>query len=178
MKERMDDPSSKELTIGSIPKVRAPEKIVRWKIIKIGQRANYLIVREDHLDLVYINFQGLLNGLTRDDLQELYKLMMQKYGNERPEEEFERVLWGDLKTMFDPPSTENEVWKYVHQQQVVSWRYFSSCAVHYLTLEAVHIYMLTEVVYPQPPRVCKVMLEKKLLGDRQDEHCYQLLKMI
>ncbi|GJU30840.1 hypothetical protein Tco_1174429 [Tanacetum coccineum] len=34
---------------------------------------------------------------------------------------------------------------------------------------ATHIYMLTEVKYPLPPRVCKAMLEKKLLGDRKDE---------
>ncbi|GJZ77478.1 putative ribonuclease H-like domain-containing protein [Tanacetum coccineum] len=37
------------------------------------------------------------------------------------------------------------------------------------TVEAAHIYMLTEVKYPLPPRVCKAMLEKKLLGDRKDE---------
>ncbi|GKB64292.1 hypothetical protein Tco_0920478 [Tanacetum coccineum] len=36
-------------------------------------------------------------------------------------------------------------------------------------MEAAHIYMLTEVKYPLPPRVCKAMLEKKLLGDRKDE---------
>ncbi|GKC72589.1 hypothetical protein Tco_1118472 [Tanacetum coccineum] len=95
-----------------------------------------------------------------------------------PGEEFERVLWEDLKTMFDPPSTEDAVWNLAHQQKVLSWRYFHSCVVHCLTLEAAHIYMLTEVKYPLPPRVCKVMLEKKLLGDRKDEVCYQLLKLI
>ncbi|GJR89035.1 hypothetical protein Tco_0213046 [Tanacetum coccineum] len=178
MKEKVKESSSEEFTIGSIPEVKAPAKIVRWQIIKTGQRANYLIVREDYSDLVYINFQGLLNGLTRDDLHELYKLMMEKHGNKRPEEEYERVLWGDLKTMFDPPYAENEFWKLAHQQQVVGWRYFSNCAVHCLSLETVDIYMLTDVVYPLPPRVCKAMLEKKLLGNRKDEHCYQLLKMI
>ncbi|GJR96906.1 ribonuclease H-like domain-containing protein [Tanacetum coccineum] len=37
----------------------------------------------------------------------------------RPEEEYERVLWGDLKTMFDPPSTEDAVWSLTHQQKVL-----------------------------------------------------------
>ncbi|GJQ89287.1 retrovirus-related pol polyprotein from transposon TNT 1-94 [Tanacetum coccineum] len=112
---------------------------------------------------------SLLNDLTRDDLKELYRLMMLKYGDNRPEEEFERVLWGDLKTMFDPPSEEDAIWKLPHQQQILNWRYFHSCSVHCLTVEAAHIYMLTEVKYPLPPRVCKAMLEKKLLGDRKDE---------
>ncbi|GKF61191.1 hypothetical protein Tco_0181245, partial [Tanacetum coccineum] len=88
-----------------------------------GKRGAYQIIREDNTDVVYVNFQGLLNDLTRDDLNELYRLMMSKYGDNRPEEEFERVK------------------------------------------------------YPLPPRVCKAMLEKKLLGDRKDEVCYQLLKL-
>ncbi|GKB74172.1 hypothetical protein Tco_0935584 [Tanacetum coccineum] len=118
---------------------------------------------------VCIHGGSLLNDLTRDDLKELYRLMMLKYGDNRPEEEFERVLWGDLKTMFDPPSEEDAIWKLPHQQQILNWRYFHSCSVHCLTVEAAHIYMLTEVKYPLPPRVCKAMLEKKLLGDRKDE---------
>ncbi|GJS11786.1 hypothetical protein Tco_0368582 [Tanacetum coccineum] len=34
---------------------------------------------------------------------------------------------------------------------------------------AAHIYMLTEIQYPLPSRVCQAMLEKKLIGDRKDE---------
>ncbi|GKD52496.1 hypothetical protein Tco_1281472, partial [Tanacetum coccineum] len=142
MKERVDEPSSEEFPIGSIPQGPAPAKIVKWQIIKTGKRGAYQIIREDNTDVVYVNFQGLLNDLTRDDLKELYRLMMLKYGDNRPEEEFERLL---------------------------NWRYFHSCSVHCLTMEAAHIYMLTEVKYPLPPRVCKAMLEKKLLGDRKDE---------
>ncbi|GJW84347.1 hypothetical protein Tco_0157492 [Tanacetum coccineum] len=178
MEERVDEPSSEEFPMGSIPQGPAPAKIVKWQIIKTGKRGAYQIIREDNTDVVYVNFQGLLNDLTRDDLKELYRLMMLKYGDNRPEEEFERVLWGDLKTMFDPPSEEDAIWKLPHQQQILNWRYFHSCSVHCLTVEAAHIYMLTEVKYPLPPRVCKAMLEKKLLGDRKDEVCYQLLKLI
>ncbi|GKC02982.1 hypothetical protein Tco_0994592 [Tanacetum coccineum] len=169
MEERVDEPSSEEFLMGSIPQGPAPAKIVKWQIIKTGKRGAYQIIREDNTYVVYVNFQGLLNDLTRDDLKELYRLMMLKYGDNRPEEEFERVLWGDLKTMFDPPSEEDAIWKLPHQQQILNWRYFHSCSVHCLTVEAAHIYMLTEVKYPLPPRVCKAMLEKKLLGDRKDE---------
>ncbi|GJR34156.1 hypothetical protein Tco_1209840 [Tanacetum coccineum] len=150
MEERVDEPSSEEFPMGSIPQGLAPAKI----------------------------FQGLLNDLTRDDIKELYRLMMLKYGDNRPEKEYERVLWGDLKTMFDPPSIEDAVWSLTHQQKVLSWRYFHSCAVYCLTLKAAHIYILTEVKYPLPSRVCQAMLEMKLIGDRKDEVCYQLLKLI
>ncbi|GKE88318.1 hypothetical protein Tco_1565793, partial [Tanacetum coccineum] len=142
MEERVDEPSSEEFPMSSILQGPAPAKIVEWQIIKTGKRGAYQIIREDNTDVVYVNFQGLLNDLTRDDLKELYRLMMLKYRDNRPEEEFERVLWGDLKTMFDPPSTKDA---------------------------AAHIYMMTEVKYPLPLRVCKAMLEKKLLRDRKDE---------
>ncbi|GJS85514.1 reverse transcriptase domain-containing protein [Tanacetum coccineum] len=61
--------------------------------------------------------------------------MMLKYGDNRPEEDFERVLWGDLKTMFDPPSEEDAIWKLPHQQHILNWRYFHSCS-SLLTIEA------------------------------------------
>ncbi|GJS39975.1 synaptobrevin, longin-like domain protein [Tanacetum coccineum] len=134
MEERVDEPSSEEFPMSSIPQGPAPAKIVKWQIIKTGKRGAYQIIREDNTYVVYVNFQGLLNDLTRDDLKELYRLMMLKYGDNRPEEEFERIL---------------------------NWRYFHSCNVHCLTVEAAHIYMLTEVKYPLPPRVYKAMLEKK-----------------
>ncbi|GJW56080.1 hypothetical protein Tco_0102811 [Tanacetum coccineum] len=169
MDERVDEPSSKEFQMGSIPQGSAPAKVVKWQILKTGKKGAYQIIREDHTDIIYVNFQGLLNDLTRDDLKELYRLMMLKYGDSRPEEEYERCLWGDLKTMFDPPSIEDAAWSLTYQQKVLSWRYFHSCVVHCLTLEAAHIYMLTEVKYPLPSRVCQAMLEKKLIGDRKDE---------
>ncbi|GJU22566.1 hypothetical protein Tco_1155908 [Tanacetum coccineum] len=50
-----------------------------------------------------------------------------------------------------------------HLQKLLSGKFLR------LTLEAAHIYMLTEVQYPLPSRVCQAMLEKKLIGDRKDE---------
>ncbi|GKG03381.1 hypothetical protein Tco_0311017, partial [Tanacetum coccineum] len=95
MDERVDEPSSEEFQMGSILQGSAPAKIVKWQILKTCKKGAYQIIREDHTDVVYVNFQGLLNDLTRDDLKELYRLMMLKYGDSRPEEEYERVLWGD-----------------------------------------------------------------------------------
>ncbi|GJT67208.1 hypothetical protein Tco_1018688 [Tanacetum coccineum] len=123
LEERVEEPSSEEFPMGSIPRGPASAKIVKWQIIKTGKRGAYQIIREDHTDIVYVNFQGLLNDLTRDDLKELYRLMMLKYGNSRPEEEYERVLWGDLKTMFDPPSAEDAIWSFIHQQKLANKLY-------------------------------------------------------
>ncbi|GKF44046.1 hypothetical protein Tco_0130598, partial [Tanacetum coccineum] len=95
-----------------------------------------------------------------------------------PEDEYERVFWGDLKTMFDPPLSTDPVWNLPYQQKMLSWRYYDTCRVHCLTLESANIDMLTERRYPLPADVCQVMLNKKLQGDKKDEACYQLLKLI
>ncbi|GJS23911.1 hypothetical protein Tco_0452543 [Tanacetum coccineum] len=50
-----------------------------------------------------MSFGAILKDFSRDDLIELYRLVIKKYESNRPEEMYDRVLWGDLKTMFDPP---------------------------------------------------------------------------
>ncbi|GKB87877.1 hypothetical protein Tco_0960149 [Tanacetum coccineum] len=76
MDEGVDEASLDEFQMGSIPQGSAPAKIVKWQILKTGKKGAYQIIREDHTDVVYVNFQGLLNDLTRDDLKELYRLMV------------------------------------------------------------------------------------------------------
>ncbi|GJU30288.1 hypothetical protein Tco_1173877 [Tanacetum coccineum] len=44
----------------------------------------------------------MLQNIDREDLETLWKLVKAKHGNTRPGEEYERVLWGDLKVMFEP----------------------------------------------------------------------------
>ncbi|GJT76015.1 hypothetical protein Tco_1042740 [Tanacetum coccineum] len=128
--------------------------------------------------LVAIKPPTMLKSILRDDLTELYRLVMQKYGTNGPEDEYERVFWGDLKTMFDPPLSIDPVWKLPYQQKMLRWRYYNTCRVHCLTLELADIYMLTERRYPIPVDVCQAMLDKKLQGDKKDKACYQLLKLI
>ncbi|GJU70771.1 hypothetical protein Tco_1262176 [Tanacetum coccineum] len=50
------------------------------------------------------------NALDREDLETLWKLVKAKHGYTRPEEGYERVLWGDLKTMFEH-HVEDVVWR-------------------------------------------------------------------
>ncbi|GJT49054.1 hypothetical protein Tco_0975211 [Tanacetum coccineum] len=52
--ERVDEPSSEEFQMGSIPQGSAPAKMVKWQIFKIGKKGAYQIIREDHTDVVYV----------------------------------------------------------------------------------------------------------------------------
>ncbi|GJT00911.1 hypothetical protein Tco_0822080 [Tanacetum coccineum] len=52
--------------------------------------------------IMYLVFSHMLKSFNREDLRTLWKLLKAKHGSTKPEEGYERVLWGDLETMFDP----------------------------------------------------------------------------
>ncbi|GJX90231.1 hypothetical protein Tco_0343557 [Tanacetum coccineum] len=63
---------------------------------------------------------------------ELYRLVMQNYGTNRPEDAYDRVLWSDLRTMLDslsppffptPNPHEDSIWAY-HFSKDGYWRYY------------------------------------------------------
>ncbi|GJX08735.1 hypothetical protein Tco_0196667 [Tanacetum coccineum] len=152
--------------------------VANWKIFQQGERSIYQIIRANGADTVYISFGAMLKDFTREDLIELYRLVMQKYGTNRPEDVYDRVLWSNLRTMFDPPLNEDVIWSLPLQQKIISWRYYDKCEVHCLTLEACSIYMLADRKYPLSKDACQVMLKMKLLDGKMNEVCYKLLKMI
>ncbi|GKC08976.1 ribonuclease H-like domain-containing protein [Tanacetum coccineum] len=50
----------------------------------------------------YSSMIRMLQDIDREDLETLWKLVKAKYGNTRLGEAYERVLWGELKVMFEP----------------------------------------------------------------------------
>ncbi|GJY05731.1 hypothetical protein Tco_0371671 [Tanacetum coccineum] len=121
---------------------------------------------------------AMLKDITRDDLTELYRIVMNRYGMNGLEDKLEKVLWEYLKNMFEAPFSTDPIWDSLGQQRIISWRYYTTCRVHCLNLESSDIYMLTERKYPLIAKVCKAMLDKKLQGGKPDEDCYKLLKMM
>ncbi|GJT00496.1 hypothetical protein Tco_0821665 [Tanacetum coccineum] len=119
----------------------------------------------------------MLRRFNREDLEDLYKLVKDKYESTRLVEDLDLVLWGDLKTMFEP-HVEDKVWRNQKEYKVLNWKLYDSCGVHSLMLQSNHIYMLVEKKYPLTPPTLTKMLEKKLIIDHQSEMAYLLLKFI
>ncbi|GJW30217.1 hypothetical protein Tco_0047092 [Tanacetum coccineum] len=76
--------------------------------------------------IMYKVFSQLLKSFDREDLETLWRLVKAKHGYTRPEEGYERVLWGDLKTMFEP-HVEDAVWRNLQGNRVLIWKLFDSC---------------------------------------------------
>ncbi|GKB13815.1 hypothetical protein Tco_0847738 [Tanacetum coccineum] len=176
--EQDDSVSGTKIPINPVPVAMKSPSIATYKIIKQGEKGVYQIVREDGTDIVYINFGAMLKDISRDDLTELYRIVMNRYGMDGPEDELEKVLWEYLKNMFEEPLSTDPIWSVLGQQRIISWRYYDTCRVHCLNLESMDIYMLIERKYPLSAEICKTMLDKKLQGGKPDEDCYKMLKMI
>ncbi|GJX09799.1 hypothetical protein Tco_0199658 [Tanacetum coccineum] len=95
-------PDEEEVAIDVIPLATKPPCIVDWKIIKEGKISQFQIIRVDGSSKRYSAFIHMLRNFDREDLETLWKLVKAKHGSTRPEEGYERVLWGDLMTMFEP----------------------------------------------------------------------------
>ncbi|GJU39158.1 hypothetical protein Tco_1192115 [Tanacetum coccineum] len=79
-------------------------------------------------------------------------------------EGYERVLWGDLKTMFKH-HVEDAVWRNLHENKVLVWKLFDSYGVHFMRFQNLHVFMLVEKRYPLTPATITDMLNKKLQAD-------------
>ncbi|GJS38939.1 hypothetical protein Tco_0563982 [Tanacetum coccineum] len=110
MKKHMEIVQDEKVAIDAIPLATKPPVIVEWKIIKEGKIGHFQFIRADGSLKRYSFMIRMLQNIDREDLETLWKLVKAKHGNTRPEEAYERVLWGDLNVMFEP-DVESEIWR-------------------------------------------------------------------
>ncbi|GJT65420.1 MAK10-like protein [Tanacetum coccineum] len=165
-------PGKEEVAIDAITLETKPPRIVDYKIHKEGKKTYYLLIRADGSSKMYLVSSHMLKSFNMEDLETLWKLVKAKHGSTRTEEAYERVLWGDLKTMFDP-HVEDQVWRNQQDYKVLDCKIYNSCGVYSLRKQNVHIHMLVEKRYPLTPAIITHMLNKKL----QCDHFSEMLSM-
>ncbi|GJS60333.1 hypothetical protein Tco_0655117 [Tanacetum coccineum] len=108
-------PDEKEVAIDVIPLAVKSPSIVGWKIYKEGRKSYYQIMRADGNSQMYMIFSQMLKSFNMEDLEDLYKLVKAKYESTRPVEDLDLLLWGDLKTMFEP-HVEDKIYMLVEKK--------------------------------------------------------------
>ncbi|GKC02798.1 hypothetical protein Tco_0994408 [Tanacetum coccineum] len=91
----------------------------------------FKLIRADGSSKRYSSMIKMLQDINKEDLETLWKLVKAKYENTRPEEDYESVLWGDLKVMFKP-DIKSDVWRNLQGYKVTVWRLFDNCGVHFI----------------------------------------------
>ncbi|GKA17060.1 hypothetical protein Tco_0696897 [Tanacetum coccineum] len=177
MKRHIEIVKDDEVAIDAIPLATKPPVIVDYKIDKDGRMGYFKLIRADGSSKRYSSMIKMLQGIDREDLETLWKLVKAKHKNTRTEDDYEIVLWGDLKVMFEP-DIKSEVWRSLQGYKVIVWKLFDNCGVHFVRFGNLHVFMLVEKRYPLTPITIINMLNKKLQADHWNEMCYQLLKLM
>ncbi|GJV39089.1 hypothetical protein Tco_1417529 [Tanacetum coccineum] len=100
-------PDEEEVALDAIPLAVKSPSIVDWKIHQEEKKSYYQIIKADGSSKMYLVFSHMLKSFDKEDLETLYKLVKAKYGSTRPVEDLDLVLYGDLKTMFEPHVEDN-----------------------------------------------------------------------
>ncbi|GKD81799.1 hypothetical protein Tco_1348638 [Tanacetum coccineum] len=126
MKKHMEVvPDDEEITIDAIPLATKPPIIVEYKIVKEGHRGFYHLIRADGSSNRYSSMIRMLQNITREDIENLWKSVKTKHGNTRPKDDYEKVFWGDLKVMFEP-DIKSDIWRSLQGYKVTVWKLFDS----------------------------------------------------
>ncbi|GKC88487.1 hypothetical protein Tco_1149136, partial [Tanacetum coccineum] len=120
-----------DIAIDAIPLATKLPVIVEYKIIKEGIIRHYQLIRDDGSSKRYSSMIRMLQGIDSEDLENLWKLVKTKHGDTRPKDEHERVLWGDLKVMFEP-DIKSDVWRNLQGYKVTIWKLYDSFRVHFV----------------------------------------------
>ncbi|GJT14679.1 hypothetical protein Tco_0861721 [Tanacetum coccineum] len=141
--------------------------IMDWKTCVLTENFMYYqVFREDGSSKNYKVLSEMLEDFDRQDVEELYRLVKEKYSASRLEG-FDLMLWGDLYTLFESDE-EDDIWKNQHEYNLISWRLCDFCVDHILLMEnGLAIHMLTEKKYPLSQEMISKMLKKKLEVDHE-----------
>ncbi|GJW59241.1 hypothetical protein Tco_0105972 [Tanacetum coccineum] len=167
-----------DIAVDAIPLATKLPVINKYKLRKEGMLVHYELIRADGSSKRYSSMIRMLQGIDREDLEALWRIVKGKYGDTRPEDEFERVLYGDLRVMFEP-DIKSDVWRMLQGYRVTTWKLIDSSGVHFVRFDNLHIFMLVERRYPLTPiTITNMAIRRNFKTGHQNEMCYQLLKLM
>ncbi|GJU60896.1 hypothetical protein Tco_1238662 [Tanacetum coccineum] len=189
-RQKMEEDAEKEELKGFldiIPREEVPIEVeslftkfpvVDWKTCVLTENFMYYqVFRGDGSSKNYKVLSEMLEDFDRQDVEELYRLVKEKYSASRLEG-YDLMLWGDLYTLFESDE-EDEIWKNQHEYNLISWRLYDFCGIHILLMEnGLAIHMLTEKKYPLSQELLSKMLSKKLEVDHESSQAIELLRFI
>ncbi|GJZ85730.1 hypothetical protein Tco_0651069 [Tanacetum coccineum] len=163
--------------------------IIDWKTENLGTKPQFdeskrseeinmnVVTRSNGQKRWFSTLMRVLSVFDREDLDAVYKLVMDIYQDKIPEG-FDKVLWGDLIVMFNPDE-QDEFWNSQHEWKVVSWKLHSSSGVHTLmTDEGLVVHMLIEKKYPLKKEILVQMLKLKLESEEESTMALELIRFI
>ncbi|GKC72189.1 hypothetical protein Tco_1118072 [Tanacetum coccineum] len=90
--------------------------IIDWEVFTEESRSCWRIIRVGNHTEVYQVFEDMLKRFDTNDLEKLWDLVKKKFSSTEPTIDKEKVLWVELKRLFEPDD-DDTLWKlqrYMH----------------------------------------------------------------
>ncbi|GJR67451.1 hypothetical protein Tco_0013516 [Tanacetum coccineum] len=81
-----------DITIDVMPIATKLPVIIDYKLYKEGMVVHYQLIRADGSSKRHSSMIRMLQGIDKEDLEALWRIVKTKYSDKRPEDELERVL--------------------------------------------------------------------------------------
>nr|GEZ45382.1 hypothetical protein [Tanacetum cinerariifolium] len=96
--------------------------VVDYQVILVNNKPRYKIIKVDDTHQLYASFITMLKIFDREDLKTLWKIVKERFSTSKPNNFSDEYLLTALKTMFERPDGQDNVWKNqstVHGQALV-----------------------------------------------------------
>ena len=138
----------KEPPITNAVPLAAKHPIISYTFrVRDGSEGYWEFKRTNDMYYGFISFSQMLFFMDRDDLVDIWGLYKEKFGATPPENDYEKVIYHNLKIMFEPHVTDRE-WVEMRGKKVNKWFLYHSCGVHELSVGGVTVFLLVEKDYP------------------------------
>nr|GEU79984.1 hypothetical protein [Tanacetum cinerariifolium] len=126
--------------------------VVDYQIHTKHNKPYYKIIRADGIHQLFLSFISLLRNVDREDLEMLWKIVQERFESSEPKNFSADFLLNALKTMFEKPNVEANIWKNQRGRyglaKVKSWKLLESCGVHIITFTTTQMILMVERRYP------------------------------
>ena len=112
-----------------IKPLQVKHPIIDWEVFTDGRMKGWKIIRLGDISERYKLFEDLLKGFDREDLNQLWSLVKEKFRDKDPIEDKDKELWVQLKRIYEPDGGES-IWRFQAQVMDITWKLFGTCGVH------------------------------------------------
>nr|GFB26467.1 hypothetical protein [Tanacetum cinerariifolium] len=85
--------------------------VVDYQIVLIDNKPRFKIIRADETHQFYISFTTLLKNFDREDLENLWRIVKDRFSTSKPTNFSDEYLLLTLKTMFEEPDGQDAIWR-------------------------------------------------------------------
>nr|GEV06659.1 hypothetical protein [Tanacetum cinerariifolium] len=157
--------------------------VVDYKIHTEHNKPYYKIIRADETHQLFISFISLLRNFDREDLEMLWKIVYERFASSEPKNFSDDYLLNALKTMFEKPNVEDNVWKNQRGRyglaKVKSWKLLESYGVYIINFTTTHMILLVERRYHLIRFTLDQMLKNvRVEVEKESEMSLELLRFV